>query len=452
MRLSSRILFFILLVHGATSSLADFPKRNLEGQMIPTLSPIIKKSLPAVVNIATTSAQKMNHPLFSNPFFREYYNIPPGYQIPEQKTQSAGSGVIIDSKKGIVVTNFHVVKGADNIDVILHDGEQLKATLVGSDPEVDIAVLQVSLKDKSQIALGNSDLLKVGDFVIAMGNPFGLNQTVTKGIVSALGRSGLGIEGYEDFIQTDASINPGNSGGALINLKGQLIGINTAIIAPAKGNVGIGFAIPINMAMYSVNQILQYGEVKRGRIGVAIQDITVDLANAFNLKNRKGALVSSVLKQSPAESAGIEAGDVITAVDGDFVDSVSQLRNAIAAKPIDKSIKITLIRKGKEKIIRVKVVAQQRYFKTVPQVKEGKSAIEGVKLVENNGQKGLKVTHIEPDSQALQAGLNVGDIILSVNQIETNQLSTFNKIVKSKPEKLLMQIKRDQAFFYLVIK
>src|SRR5690606_15540101 len=246
-----------------------------DGRPLPSLAPVLKQVTPAVVNISTfTTRSVQQNPLLNDPVFRHFFRIPPGAQMPQQRrTQSAGSGVIIDIANGTVVTNHHVVDGADEINVGLQDGRTLKAKLVGSDPDVDIAVLKIEPKNLTALTLTNGDTAEVGDFVIAIGNPFGLGQTVTTGVVSALGRTGLGIEGYENFIQTDASINPGNSGGALVNLRGELIGINTAIIAPGGGNVGIGFAIPSSMVRNSVDQILKHGEVKRGQLGVVIQDL-----------------------------------------------------------------------------------------------------------------------------------------------------------------------------------
>ena len=268
----------------STQAHAVFPNTDSQGDTLPSLAPMLEKVNPAVVNIATYSTRENNPPLTT--LISGVFNIPDNAQR-QPKQQAAGSGVIIDAGAGTVVTNFHVIKGADEIQVILTDGRNFKAKLLGSDPEADIAVLKIEAKNIAQAPLANSDKLRVGDFVVAIGNPFGLGQTVTTGIVSALGRSGLGIEGYEDFIQTDASINPGNSGGALVNLRGELIGINTAILAPTGGNVGIGFAIPVNMAKSSIDQILKHGEVKRGQLGVSIQDITPDLQTAFDLKMAK---------------------------------------------------------------------------------------------------------------------------------------------------------------------
>src|SRR5260221_8166014 len=284
----------------------------------PSLAPILKTAAPAVVNIANLGiVRPQSNPLLADPVTRQLFD-----GLGAQKdlaVQSVGSGVIVDAKRGHVLTNRHVIASADRIVVILGDGERLKAQLLGSDEGTDLALLQVPAQGLTALPLGNSDQLQVGDFVIAIGNPFGLGQTVTSGLVSTLRRSGLGIEGFEDFIQTDASINPGNSGRALVNLKGQLVGINTAILAPSGGNVGIGFPIPINMAHKVAEQLVKYGEVKRGQFGAQVQPLTPDLARVFAVKNGKGVVITLVDPGSPADRASLREGDVIVAIDGEPV-------------------------------------------------------------------------------------------------------------------------------------
>ena len=272
------LLILSILVSLSATILAGLPN-SVDGESLPTLAPMLEKTTPAVVNISTTGKVVVRDPFFDDPFFRRFFDVPEHQR--ERRTTGLGSGVIFDSNNGYIVTNSHVIDKAEDIVVTLEDGQRFNATVIGKDPGADIAVIQIEATQLSEIALGNSDSLRQGDFVVAIGNPFGLGQTVTSGIVSALGRSGLGIESYEDFIQTDASINPGNSGGALVNLRGELIGINTAIYGPSGGNVGIGFAIPVNMAKLITQQLIEHGEVKRGRLGFTAQDLTPDLATSI---------------------------------------------------------------------------------------------------------------------------------------------------------------------------
>jgi Do/DeqQ family serine protease len=314
-----------------------------------SVAPMLEQVTPAVVNIAVITRVVENNPLLKDPFFRRFFGIPDNVPTQQEKRSlAAGSGVIIDAAKGLIVTNHHVVKDAEAIAVTLKDGRQLKAELVGSDPATEVAVVKIPASGLTSIPLADSDSLKVGDVVLAIGNPFGVGQTVTSGIISALGRSGITADNYEDFIQTDAPINPGNSGGALVNTKGELAGINTAIIAPAGGNVGIGFAVPANMVKTVVGQIEKYGQVKRGRIGVAVESVTPDVAAAAKLPQVKGAIVRSVEKNSPAEQAGIRAGDVIIEIDGKPVASASELRNRIGLREGGSKITVTYLRQGQK--------------------------------------------------------------------------------------------------------
>jgi serine protease DegQ len=335
------------------ASFAGSPIVGPDGQ-IPTLAPLLKDVTPAVVNIATKGHEAVN-PLYNDPLFRRFYNIPEG--APERETQAAGSGVIIDAKAGYVITNNHVIEHADEIVVTLKDNRQLKAKLVGADPDTDVAVLKIEPKNLTALEIGDSDKLQVGDYVLAIGNPFGLGQTVTSGIVSALGRTGLGIESYENFIQTDASINPGNSGGALINLRGELVGINTAIVGPSGGNVGIGFAVPIDMARSVFQQLIAHGEVKRGRLGVEVEDLTPDIAEALHTDAQGGAVITKVVRDSPASRVGLQAGDVILAIDGRPVQNSSDLRNHIALMAVGQTIQLTIVRKGNQQTVSVQIAS-----------------------------------------------------------------------------------------------
>ncbi len=304
--LSLSLMLLNLVISTQTFSYAALPT-SLNNQPLPSIAPMLEVAMPAVVNISTSkNIQVMDNPLLRDPFFRHFFQIPENQQQPQQRQQknSLGSGVIIDSGNGLILTNNHVIDKADKIMVTLKDGRQLDAKLIGTDPEADVAVIQIPAENLTALPIADSTQLRIGDFVVAIGNPFGLGQTVTSGIVSALGRSGLGIEGYEDFIQTDASINPGNSGGALVNLHGEFVGMNTAILAPTGGNVGIGFAIPANMVMTIKDSLVKHGEVRRGLLGVSTQDLTPELAKAFNLQNQQGAVVSRIEGNSPAARAG----------------------------------------------------------------------------------------------------------------------------------------------------
>ena len=313
-----------------------------------TIAPMLQQVTPAVVNIAVLSrAPQAENPLLRDPFFRRFFNIP---DQPQARPQvSAGSGVIVDARRGYVVTNAHVVENAQEIAVTLKDRRRLRATLVGRDAATDIALLKIQADNLVALPWGDSDRLQVGDFVVAIGNPFGLGQTVTSGIVSALGRSGLKVEGYEDFIQTDASINPGNSGGALVNFNGELVGINTAIIGPAGGSVGIGFAVPVSIVRSVMEQLVEHGEVRRGRLGVAIQDLTPDLADSMNLSGDAGAVIAKVEPGSPAESAGLRSGDVVVAVEGRPVRSATDFRNRVGLVRVGTPMQVTVLRNGNQR-------------------------------------------------------------------------------------------------------
>jgi len=324
----------------------------LDGQQLPSLAPMLKETTPAVVNIATTGARTVQNPLAQDPFFRRFFDVP---QQTQRRTQSLGSGVIVDAEKGLILTNQHVIKHARQITVTLTDGRETSAQLIGADQKADLAVIKIDASNLTAVQWFDSESLEVGDFVVAIGNPFGLGQTVTSGIVSAMGRSGLGIEEYEDFIQTDASINPGNSGGALVNLRGELVGINTAIIGPAGGNVGIGFAIPANMAKQMMNQLVAYGEVRRGSLGIAVQTLSPDLADALGAKSRRGVVVSRVLRGSPAEAAGIVPGDVVLSLDKRAVREAKSLINLIGLKLVGNTVQLEIDRGGDQLTVDVEI-------------------------------------------------------------------------------------------------
>src|SRR5215469_6099313 len=344
----------IALMTGASSiAFGGAPIPLVEGSPVQSLAPMVSRITPGVVGISVRGRVREDNPLLQDPVFRRFFNLQ--QQPIERETQAAGSGVIVDAAQGYVLTNAHVVENASSIEVTTKDNRQLKARLIGRDPDTDIAVLQIPTGGLTAVPIGDSDRLQVGDFVLAIGNPFGLGQTVTSGIVSALGRRGLGIEDYEDFIQTDASINPGNSGGPLVDLQGRVVGINTAILAPGGGNIGIGFAVPINMARQVMDQLISYGEIKRGRIGVAIQDLTPDLAQALGTRHTQGAVIARVEPGSPAERAGLRTNDLVVAINGAPMRSGTELRNRVGLSRIGDEVELTVERGGVERNVTVRI-------------------------------------------------------------------------------------------------
>ena len=427
----------------------------LDGQTLPSLAPMLEDVLPSVVNISTEGrVSASGSPFQSDPFFERFFNMIPDSQPRQRRTQSLGSGVIIDSESGYVVTNHHVIENADQIRVRLDDGRSFEAKVVGADPEADVAVIQIPAQGLKAINMGDSDLLRVGDFVVAIGNPFGLSQTATSGIVSALGRSGLRIESYEDFIQTDASINQGNSGGALVNLRGELIGVNTAILDRGGGNVGIGFAIPVNMVVSLTAQIIEFGEVRRGRLGVHIQDLTPELAQAFGLEAGSGALISKVMPDSAAKAADLREGDVITMVNGRTIKGATELRNVIGLARADEEIELTYIRDRKSfnKKIRIRaVVAESGRGIQISESFEGARLEDVDDSSSQNGQPGIRVVEVTSGSAAWQAGLRSGDIILSVNRQWVFSLDDLVQIVNGRTSGLLLNIQRGESALFLVI-
>ncbi|MBS1270156.1 MAG: Periplasmic serine endoprotease DegP [Gammaproteobacteria bacterium] len=453
MRILNKWLFAIIIASSSSISAASLPVSVFEGE-VPSLASMLEETLPGVVNISTTSTVRMRaNPLFRDPFFRRFFDPPPQQQ--QRKRQSLGSGVVIDADEGLVVTNAHVIEKADEISVKLQNGGVFEAEVVGADSESDIAVVRIDADNLTEIPLGDSDELRVGDFVVAIGNPFGLNQTVTSGIVSALGRSGLGIEGYEDFIQTDASINPGNSGGALIDLHGDLVGINTAILAPSGGNVGIGFSIPINMVRQLTGQIVEYGQVERGRLGVYIQDLTPDLAQAFGIDRNQGAVVSQVVPESPAEKAGLQEGDVVIALDGKAVDGGADLRNEVGLLRVGKSIELTVLRDGDE--MKIKAIIEARRTQAM-QGANLHAELEGATfapLPEEFKRRGVEygvyVKSVTRGSPAWDNELRGKDVITSVNRRRVRSLDEFRQSMHGSSG-LLFSVRRGRRAFFLAIR
>ncbi|MBQ0724940.1 MAG: DegQ family serine endoprotease [Cycloclasticus sp.] len=439
-------LFFSHAHAALPSLLADRP--------LPSLAPILEKVTPAVVNIATQNfvAQREN-PLLQDPFFRRFFQIP---NAPRQRpSQSLGSGVIVDSDRGLIITNHHVIDKADKITVTLRDGRSFSAAVVGSDPESDVAVIKIEGQNLTDLTIADSDDLRVGDFVVAIGNPFGLGQTVTSGIVSALGRSGLGIEGYEDFIQTDASINPGNSGGALINLRGELIGINTAIIAPNGGNVGIGFAIPSNMAMSIKDQLVKFGKTNRGQLGISVQDLTPELAQAFNLPIKRGVIISQIEHDSPAEKAGLQASDIILSVNGKRAKNSATLKNSLGLLSVGDKASLQILRNGEQRHLTIKIgkkklvrldgskAHQQLNGATLSNLTTGDNSL-AVK-------QGVKVIDVTLYSNAWHNGLRKGDIITQANRVLVQNTTELIKAAKGHSS-LLLNVQRDKTAFFIIIR
>ncbi len=425
-----------------------------DGRGFPTLAPLLVEVTPSVVNISVvTRRASIENPLLRDPFFRRFFNMPERPRARPQ--QSAGSGVIVDATQGYVVTNRHVVADADKIIVTLRDRRQFEAELLGSDPGTDIALLRIEPDELVALSVGDSDSLKVGDFVVAIGNPFGLGQTVTSGIVSALGRSGLNIEGYEDFIQTDASINPGNSGGALVNLKGELIGINTAILAPSGGNIGIGFAVPSNMARAVMDQLINYGEVRRGRLGVVVQDLTPDLAEALGVDVSRGAVITQVRQGSSADQAGLKAGDVVVEINGRPVRGSTDLRNKVGLTRIGENLELKLYREGELRTLKARVGeavgAALRGDDAVPQLAGAvfSDIRQGMPLY--GKIEGVLVAKLERVSPAWQNGLRRGDVIVAVNRRRVKSVDELTQVLKGAGRTIALDLVRGNSRMMLVI-
>jgi len=440
-------------------STASFSNQsNLFSAGVPSLAPMLENVTPAVVNIYTISEAEETTQQIDDPFLRKFFNIP-GQQKSKKKNRAGlGSGVIINSKKGYIITNNHVIARAKDIKVKLQDGREFKATLVGSDPASDVAVIKISPDKLHAIRFSDSDKLRVGDFVVAIGNPFGIGQTVTSGIVSALGRSGLGIEAYENFIQTDASINPGNSGGALVNLKGELIGINTAIIGSrgGSGSVGIGLAIPVNMALDITKQLIKYGKVRRGYLGVSAQDLTNDLSKAFGIKTNKGAIITQVLKDSPADLAGISIGDVVIKINNENVQNASAMRNKIGLLKLNSIITMEINRKGK--IITTEVQITEPKIAKNDSIKIN-SRLQGIifsEILENMPEygkiTGIKIIRMRKDSVAFSAGIRPNDIILSINNIPVQKIQDLEIVAGKNDSEIVVHVQRKNRTAFILLK
>lgn len=443
------ILFSLLLLPFVAQ--AKLPT-NGQSQQLPSLAPMLEKIKPAVVNVLASGKTRDLKEALLDP---QDESPSQGGQSKNKPFESVGSGVIIDGNNGYIVTNSHLIHKATSVTVTLHDGRHFKAKLVGSDPASDIAVLQINPDHLTAIKLADSNNLQVGDFVVAIGNPYGLNETVTSGIISALERSDLGIEGYEDFIQTDASINPGNSGGALVNLNGELIGINTAILAPNGGNIGIGFAIPSNMAKNLMDQLIQYGKLGRGIVGIMIQNISPELANALGAAGKKGAVVTSVSPLSPAEEAGILPGDVILKINNKAITKAGQVRNTIGLTRAGTEVDMKLLRHGKTLHVKLKSADPEQYKQRLNAkhpflhsiiMKSFDADIPGFNRVQ-----GVQAAHVSEGSPAWQAGMRPGDVILSANGESVSNLDDLENNTDLNKNTLLLNIFRGTGTLFLIV-
>ncbi|CDW10927.1 serine endoprotease DegQ [Salmonella enterica subsp. enterica serovar Putten] len=451
MKKHTQLLSALALSVGLTLS-APFPAlASIPGQAtLPSLAPMLEKVLPAVVSVKVegTATQSQKVPEEFKKFFGE--DLP---DQPSQPFEGLGSGVIIDAAKGYVLTNNHVINQAQKISIQLNDGREFDAKLIGGDDQSDIALLQIQNPSKlTQIAIADSDKLRVGDFAVAVGNPFGLGQTATSGIISALGRSGLNLEGLENFIQTDASINRGNSGGALLNLNGELIGINTAILAPGGGSIGIGFAIPSNMAQTLAQQLIQFGEIKRGLLGIKGTEMTADIAKAFKLNVQRGAFVSEVLPNSGSAKAGVKSGDVIISLNGKPLNSFAELRSRIATTEPGTKVKLGLLRDGKPLEVEVTLDSNTSSSASAEMIAP---ALQGATLSDGqlkDGTKGVKVDSVEKSSPAAQAGLQKDDVIIGVNRDRISSIAEMRKVMAAKPSIIALQVVRGNENIYLLLR
>jgi len=440
-----------------------------------SIADIAEKSIESVVNIYSTKVIRspggnFRSPFFDDPFFKRFFGPNFQFEVPpsEQREQSLGSGVIV-SEDGIILTNNHVIADAEELRVILHDEREFEAEIVGTDPQSDLAVIRLKgddIEGLKPITFGDSDILRLGDVVLAIGNPFGLSHTVTMGIVSAKGRSfnQMRITEYEDFIQTDAAINPGNSGGALINLRGELVGINTAIVSRSGGYQGIGFAIPSNMAQLIMKGLINEGKIVRGWLGVVIQDVTHEIAEAMDLDSTKGALISEVYKDTPAHKAGIESGDIVLKVNNKEIESSNHLRNMIALLGADEKVTVTVLRDGKEKDIQVKLAERKEDMKLASVSGEREDTIDGLSIAELNQstrmkykipsevEYGVVITGVEESSSANAAGLQEGDVVREINKKTVESAGMFKKEFKKSKENILLYVYRNGNHIFKVLK
>lgn len=465
--MSALALSLGLALSPLSATAAETASSATTAQQMPSLAPMLEKVMPSVVSINVEGSTTVNTPRMPRNFQQFFGDDSPFCQDgspfqsspfcqgggqgggQQQKFMALGSGVIIDAAKGYVVTNNHVVDNATVIKVQLSDGRKFDAKVVGKDPRSDIALVQIQdPKNLTAIKLADSDALRVGDYTVAIGNPFGLGETVTSGIVSALGRSGLNAENYENFIQTDAAINRGNSGGALVNLNGELIGINTAILAPDGGNIGIGFAIPSNMVKNLTSQMVEYGQVKRGELGIMGTELNSELAKAMKVDAQRGAFVSQVMVNSSAAKAGIKAGDVITSLNGKPISSFAALRAQVGTMPVGSKISLGLLRDGKPVTVNLELQQSSQNQVDSSSIFNG---IEGAEMSNKGQDKGVVVSNVKPNTPAAQIGLKKGDVIVGANQQAIKNIAELRKILDSKPSVLALNIQRGDSTIYLLM-
>jgi serine protease DegQ len=430
----------------------------IDGQAMPSLAPMLQRVTPAVVNISSKKHVQVRNPYFDDPVVRQLFGLPGGSG--ERVEQSLGSGVIVDAAKGYVLTNNHVVGGADDISVTLQDGRTFKAKRVGTDPDTDVAVVQIPADHLQALPLADSNQLRVGDYVVAVGNPFGLGQTVTSGIVSALGRSGLGSSssggsGFQNFIQTDASINPGNSGGALVNLRGELVGINTMIFSPSGGNVGIGFAVPTAITSEVMQQLLAHGKVERGNLGLQTQAITPRIAQLLSLKDTSGVVVTGVSAGSAAEQAGLQPGDVLTTLDGKPLRSVEDLRNTEGLLPLGSSVRLGVVRDGQSSLVTATLSAEKLSSVEGGQLDARLAGVTFSDLTDSQREQGMfgaAVASVQPGSRASRAGLTTDDIVVGIGNQRIPSVSVLRGLAKVRLRQLVLIVAHaDGSNRYVVI-
>jgi serine protease DegQ len=440
-----------LVLEAATAPAFAALPAQADGAPLPSLAPMLEGVMPAVVNIHSRTVVRVQNPLAADPLFRELFGLS---DMPQERvSQSLGSGVVVDAQRGLVLTNNHVIAGATDIQVTLADGRTLTGETVGTDEDTDVALIRIPAEGLSAVPLADSDALRVGDFVVAVGNPFGLGQTVTSGIVSALGRSGLPGLGFQNFIQTDASINPGNSGGALVNLRGELVGINSAIFNPGgstAGNIGIGFAVPSSLARDVMNQLLSHGEVRRGTLGLQTQDISAEIAQALDLGSRRGAVVTRVQNGSPAAAAGLRPGDVVVALNGRRIANGRDFHNAEGLLPVGRAATLTVLRDGEEMEVSaaVKTMARQLEGATLDPRLGGATLAALPERYRQQGVEGVLISEVKPGSRAAANGLRAGDLITALNRRDVPDLAALQSRLAETPEQLMLTLIRGQRAYF----